>query len=199
MRPYYEQDGIVIYHGDCRDVLPHIHGDIVVTDPPYGIGVAGWDVLVPVDSWLPLARRIGPVVLFCGVKGCFDYPRPDWIGAWMRLASTQRMGALRGFNNWEPILMYGLKSLSNDVISLPNIPDVDAREHPSPKPRRLIATLLTRLPVGSVIDPFAGSGTTLVEAKRLGRRAIGIELEEEYCEMAAARLAQGALFGEATA
>lgn len=199
MTPYYDDGTCVIYHGDCRDVLPHIQGDLVVTDPPYGIGVAGWDVLVPVDSWLPLARQIGPVVLFCGVKGCFDYPRPDWIGAWMRLASTQRMGSLRGFNNWEPILMYGLESLSNDVISLPNMPDVDAREHPSPKPRRLMATLLTRLPVGLVVDPFAGSGTTLVEAKRLGRRAIGIELEEKYCEIAAVRLAQGVLFGEATA
>lgn len=113
--------------------------------------------------------------------------------AWVRLGSVQRSGALRGFNNWEPILLYGISSLSNDVIAAPNYPDADAREHPTPKPRRVIAGLLTRLPAGVVVDPFMGSGTTLVEAKRLGRKAIGIEREERYCEIAARRLGQEAL------
>lgn len=100
MKPYYKQSGVTIYHGDCREILPLLSADVVVTDPPYGMHKADWDSeIVPIDSWLPLALAIAPVVLFCGVKGAYDYPRPDWIGAWVRIGSTQRNGALRGFNN----------------------------------------------------------------------------------------------------
>lgn len=192
MTPYYDDGTCVIYHGDCRDVLPLVAGDLVVTDPPYGMGKAEWDYrIVPVNEWLPLARLIGPVVLFCGVIGMRDYPPADWTMAWVRLGSTQRNGRLRGFNNWEPILTYGLTALSNDTISCPNYPDVVG--HPTPKPARLMRKLLTVLPDGLVVDPFAGSGATLQAAKYTGRKAIGIELEEKYCEIAAKRLAQGAL------
>ena len=193
MTPYYQEDGITIYHGDCRDVLPSVSADLVVTDPPYGMGKAEWDEeIVPVDSWLPIARLKGrPVALFCGVKGTYDYPRPDWIGAWVRLGSTQRNGALLGFCNWEPILFYGMPSLSNDVISVPNYHGVDG--HPTPKPLRLMSALLGRMPAGVVADPFCGSGTTLLAAKNASRCAIGIEIDERYCEIAVKRLAQRVL------
>ena len=192
MKPYYQDDLVTLYHGDCREVLPCVRGDLVVTDPPYGMGKAEWDAsIVPVGEWLPLAMAIGPVALFCGVKGLFDYPKPDWIGAWVRLGSTQRNGALKGFNNWEPIVFYGLESLSNDVISAANYSQVDG--HPTPKPVNVIAALLARMPDGIVVDPFCGSGTTLVTSKRDGRKAIGIEIEERYCEIAANRCRQGSL------
>ncbi len=106
--------------------------------------------------------------------------------AWVRIGSTQRNGSLQGFNNWEPILTWGLRSLSNDVISIANVPD--ANGHPTPKPIGLILQVLHRLPCDLILDPFMGSGTTLVAAKRLGRRAIGIEIEEKYCEIAARRV-----------
>ena len=192
MKPYYEEDGITIYHGDCREVLPLIEADVVVTDPPYGMGKAEWDhSIVPVDSWLPIARDKAPVALFCGVKGMYDYPKPDWVMSWTRQASTQRNGALQGFNNWEPILLYGFPSLVNDVIICPNRREIDG--HPTPKPESLIWRLLLRCPDGLVVDPFCGSGTTLVAAHNSLRKAIGIEIEERYCEIAAKRLAQGVL------
>src|SRR5688572_15838882 len=94
--------------------------DAVVTDPPYGMGKGEWDNSIP--PWLHLVRGI-PTATFCGVVGMRDYPTPDWVGAWVRPASTQRNGRLRGFNNWEPILFYGVDSLSNDVVVEPNVHD----------------------------------------------------------------------------
>lgn len=192
MTPYYEDGAVTLYCGDCRELLPAVSGDLVVTDPPYGMGKAEWDeALVPVEEWLPLARSKGPVALFCGVRALHDYPRPDWVGAWVRLGSTQRNGRLRGFNNWEPILFYDIDALPNDTIAAPNYHGIEG--HPTPKPLKLMAVLLSRLPAGVVIDPFAGSGTTLLAAKNDGRRAVGIELEERFCEIAAKRLTQGVL------
>ena len=189
---YYADESCCIACADCRDVLPHLPKvDLVLTDPPYGMYKAQWDMrLVPVSSWLPLARSLGPLALFCGIQGIFDYPRPDWTMAWVRIASTQRNGALRGFNNWEPILTYGLQTLSNDVVAMPNDSDAD---HPTPKPLKLMRALVSRLCHGIVLDPFMGSGTTLVAAKQLGRRAIGIEIERKYCDIAIDRLRQEVL------
>jgi site-specific DNA-methyltransferase (adenine-specific) len=69
-------------------------------------------------------------------------------------------------------------------------------DHPTPKPVSLMQTLLAHCPPGVIADPFAGSGATLVAARALGRRAVGVEIEEQHCEVIANRLAQGDLFGE---
>lgn len=191
-------DGISLIHGDCREVLPQLEAGcvgITIADPPYGIGKADWDVFIPHEEWLPLARKTKTAVVFCGVRGLFDYPKPDWTMAWVRIASMQRNGRFRGFNNWEPILVYGAKGvhIANDTFSIPNIQDGEAIRHPTTKPVRLICQIINNLGGGSILAPFAGSGTTLVAAKQLNRRAIGIEIEEKYCRIAAERLRQGVL------
>lgn len=189
MTPYYQHDGIVIYHGDCREILPALPKvDLVLTDPPYGMRKAEWDELIPPAEWLPAARALGPVALFSGVRGLFDYPKPDWTLSWVRVASTQRNGAFGGFNNWEPILFYGGGRIANDTFSMPNIPDGSADGHPTPKPLSLLLLMIGRLGPQSLADPFMGSGTTLAAAKRLGRQCIGVEIEEKYCEIAARRV-----------
>jgi len=190
----YELDTIVV--GDCLDVMRQMPDgcvDAVITDPPYGMKKADWDmVIVPVASWLPKARQLGPVSVFTGVKGTFDYPKPDWIMACVRQGSTQRSGKLRGFNNWEPILLYGVERLANDVIAVSNLPDKSSAGHPTPKPLGLMLKLLQRLTRrGDIIfDPFMGSGTTAVAAKKLGRHYFGCDISEEYVEMARARVAK---------
>ncbi len=196
-RPYYEDEFVTLYHGDCREILPCLtgHFDLVVTDPPYGMKKADWDMdIVPVSSWLVPLRC--PTAIFVGVRGIYDYPKPDWVMAWVRQGSTQRAGALRGFNNWEPIIVYHVASLANDVISLPN--RHEAWDHPSVKPTELMSRLLRLMPEGTVLDPFCGTGTTLLAAKRLNRLSIGVERQESYCEIAAQRLSQNVLdFGGA--
>lgn len=138
----------------------------------------------------------------------------DWIAVWHKpWSSGARIGNSPILPHWEPIFLYGIYSLGtkrdafNDVISInPEISPVrrfgksprlrietDSQgNHPLPKPITLMTFLISRLsfPEETILDPFMGSGTTLVAAKNLGRHAIGIEIEEKYCEIAAKRLSQ---------
>lgn len=198
--PYYVDStgSIVLYNGDALELLERFEGagvDAIVTDPPYGLGFADWDV--PVEGWLELAREVAPLVVFTTAPTTlWDYPRPDWLGCWTRRGSTSRT-AQGGFNHWSPILLYGPHRLQVDTIDLPEVANPKARGtkngHPCPKPLALATWLLRSLSISSVLDPFAGSGTTLRAAKDLGGRAIGIELDESYCKIAAARLQQEVL------
>jgi DNA modification methylase len=166
------------------DILPTLTGvDAIVTDPPYGMGKGDWDDSIP--NWLPLAKGI-PTATFCGIVGMRDYPTADWVGAWVRLGSTQRNGRLRGFNNWEPILFYGISRLSNDTISEPNYHDDTG--HPTTKPTRLMERLVDKMPAGTILDPFMGSGTTGVACVKQGRRFIGIEKHRPYFDIACERI-----------
>lgn len=101
-----------------------------------------------------------------------------------------------GFGNWIPVLVYGREGVSlyrpqQDATAVPVVGDMP--EHPSPKPLRAMTWIASRFQAVSVIDPFAGSGTTLLAAKQLGMRAIGIELDEQYCRIAVERLRQSVL------
>jgi len=205
MKPYYDEDGITIYHGDCRDVLPNITADVAITDPPYNVGInygeANHDQRADYEEWcwswfnfLPQVRAISPGIANVAVW-CRIAEPPFWIVAWHKPAAMGR-GPM-GFNNWEPVLIWGKPrgSILVDVVLAPIVPDTSLNGHPAPKPLAWAAGLVTRLvaPGDVVVDPFVGSGTTLVAAAQAGHRAIGIEIEERYCEIAVQRLAQGVL------
>lgn len=200
MTPYYADDLVTLYHGDNRKLLPILTADAVLADPPYGLGKADWDSEFTTE-WMTAAAEAAPVLAV----------QP---GVWNMLRCPQEVGRLRyvwtlaahlvngmtrstvGFGNWIPTLLYAAEGVSlhrqdGDVrrftVGREPMPD-----HPTPKPLPVIRWVVSRLP-GTILDPFAGSGTTLVAAKSLNRRAIGIEIEERYCEVAAKRLGQEVL------
>lgn len=193
-KPYYDDGkGIVIYNADCRDVLPQLEKvDLVLTDPPYGVDIAEWDAtIIPTEDWLPLVRCLSPTVLVTPGNGNqWYYPKPDWEAAWFRPGSVQRVRKGTGFSHWEPILIYGNNVMPFDAKMFPANQE-RIIGHPCPKPIKLFRWLITSHPQAkTILDSFMGSGTTLRAAKDLGRQAIGIEIEEKYCEIAAKRLSQ---------
>lgn len=201
--PYYDHAGITIYHGDCRQCLPLVTGDVIVTDPPYGIGeryasfVDSPEAVRALlwDAW-PLMQRCAPLIaLTPGAKNVWAYPRPTWILHWFAPAAISQ--GPYGFCGWNPLLVYGAdpyKGKKADFIIAQATAEKDG--HPCQKPEPIWRWMIGRVstPTQTLVDPFMGSGTTLVIAKQLGQRAIGIELEEKYCEIAAQRLSQESLF-----
>lgn len=211
MRPYFQEEGITIYHGDCRKILPTLDRvDLVLTDPPYGVDLdyAGdfedtfenWKDLV--DTTLPIMRQLsrGAVLLSTskleGEAHLFHHHFPDWRICWFKGASCTR--SLVGFKDWETVFYYG-KHRGAQFHDYFHASASDVRElvkgHPCPKPVKWARWLINKCSLAGdvVLDPFMGSGTTLRAAKDLGRKAIGIEIEERYCEIAANRLRQGVL------
>ena len=174
MTPYYQDDLVVIYNSDCREWMPE--ADVIVTDPPYGVGFGGyeWDTEHP-DWWLALARAACPTVVFTTTPTMmWRYPEPGWVG-WLR---------------GSPVLAYGPIKFPVDVFRHFRVEPVAF--HPTMKPVEVMRWMVTGTR-GTVLDPFMGSGSTLVAAKSLGRKSIGIEIEERYCEIAANRCRQEVL------
>lgn len=193
MRPYYEHAGITIYHEDWREAVGSLSFDVVITDPPYGKGLDYGNgvadsraaFVANCEDMLALGK---PLAFSCPQTRMFDVPKPQWVGVWHKPMSFG-FWTTPFYPHWEPIMFYGLpmKLGHHDVWTYgPEKPN----GHPCPKPLPLMKDLVLAMPHGVVLDPFAGSGTTLRAAKDLGRRAIGIEIEERYCEIAAKRLAQ---------
>lgn len=211
MKPYYQDSAVTIYHGDCRELTSKITetGSVMVTDPPFGIGYAsGWPGSLPrsiagdadttIRDAMVLYWQPFPALVF----GSWRVPRPP--GTRMVLIwDTQ--GAL-GMGDlslpWKPshqeIYVIGggfVGERSSDVLSFHPCQStaLRGRVHPHEKPLALMIELIGKCPQGTIFDPFCGSGTTLRAAKDLGRKAIGIEIEERYCEIAARRMSQEVL------
>lgn len=212
MKPYYQEKNITIIHGDNREVLPELGiYDLCLTDPPYGVELdyASYNDThenlkkIIISETFPMVRRSAVVTLLTpGTKNLFDYPRPDWVIAWFS-PQADSLGPW-GFCEWQPVLCYGADPYlreamggRGDSIRLSTQGTQKDIQHPCPKPVNVWKWLLKRgasRDTDTVLDPFMGSGTTLVVAKELGHKALGIELEEKYCEIAANRLRQGQLF-----
>jgi site-specific DNA-methyltransferase (adenine-specific) len=222
MKPYYEDDLVTLYHGDCREVTEWVDAEVLVTDPPYGYnvklngsrrgdargGFSPWanstiandHDLTARDEVLKLWGEFRPALVF----GSWKMPKPNGthtVLVWDK-GPAVGMGDLSvpWRPNWEEVYVIGRGFSGHRGTSVLSGHMVvswasKGREHPNMKPSSLLEALLVKCPAGQVADPFAGSGSTLVAAKHLGRRAIGVELEERYCEIAAKRLAQDTLFG----
>lgn len=231
MKPYFEdaKAGIVIYHGDARQVIGSILDsvDLVQTDPPYGVraelnsktrkrlpwSISGQrakndygtfddsphyvqSVIVPAfRAALGISKR---GILTPGNRCLTFYPPPDSFGAFYQPAGNglQRWGRCDA----QPIFYYGAFPRASRLIPGTNLSFVltespERNGHPCPKPtdawRKLM--LIGSTDGETVLDPFMGSGTTLRAAKDLGRKAIGIDIEERWCEIAARRLGQEVL------
>jgi DNA modification methylase len=190
------EDGAVqLWLGDSLEVMPTLAANAataVITDPPYGVSFRGeeWDDSIP--NWLPDARRVSERVVFTtGTLTLWDYPRPDWVLLWYRPASNSR-SKVGGFSHWSPIACYGPVKFPVDAINLHAIQHAQPPDfpHPSPKPLALMEWLVenTTSEGDVVLDPFMGSGTTIVAAVRSGRRAIGIEREQKYFDVSIRRI-----------
>jgi len=209
VRPYYEQSGVTIYNCDCRE-LPVDVDVVVLTDPPYGTGQKiSYDVYKDtMTEWLRimdwLLRFTFPMAFTMSHSRFFDLPkRPQWVGCWDKVY-TSGIVHVGASPSWEPICFYNLPAGDrgrprwDDIFRVPpagfpfNL-EKDPDGHPCPKPVELFRQLIRVLPRDVVFDPMMGSGTTLRAAKDEGRPAIGCDLSERYCEIAAMRLQQEVL------
>ncbi len=214
MKPYYADDWVTIYHGDCLEILPKLSGfSVVISDPPYGYShssnrdgafkgevIAGDEGCGARDA---VAAMIGemPAVWF----GTWKVRPPDGK---VRACCVWDKGLAAGMGdlsvpwkpNWELFWVYGdgwSGRRGSGVLRAGTVPTWSTgptrRDHPNEKPVGLLMEIIQKAPQGTILDPFAGSGTTGRAAKDCGRKAILIELEERYCEIAAKRMAQETL------
>lgn len=224
MKPYYQDELVTIYNGDCRDVMSSISGaNCVLTDPPYMFGMAstmhegkagGWGDMMNSSSFYAcllrkfqkiVENRSGSAWVFNSwrsfpilARAAFDAEWPieslmiwdkEWIGP----------GGMRGLRpSYEVCALFCCKEFQflnrgqPDIVRSKWHPGNRQSDHPAEKPVALLMRIIENsTKTGElVMDPFCGSGSTLVAAKQAGRKSVGIEIEEKWCEVAAKRLQQ---------
>jgi site-specific DNA-methyltransferase (adenine-specific) len=199
MTPYYSDDLVTIYHGDCREWDEPNWYDALVTDPPYPgredlFDTSALSVLMPLIDMADMGA-----VVFWPAKGEWIGSQPDAIHVWHKaipIHPRSTTGNAAG-HQYERVFAWRTGTrceVFRDAAVMPNFVACadELTEHPTQKPVSLMTRLISRTR-GQVLDPFMGSGSTLVAAKSLGRHAIGIEIEERYCEIAATRCSQEVL------
>ena len=219
MSLYYEDESIRLYHGDCLQIDAWLEADVLVTDPPYGIAwraaglhsdrtrrqsatmsITGDESVAARDDVLGMWGD-RPAVVF----GSWREPRPPKVThrlIWHKAGRKPGVSPAPYFPNDEEVYLLGGGWQGKPTPTVLTTTEPRERQpseigHPTPKPIGLMERLVNKCPEGVIADPFAGSGATLLAARNLGRKAIGVELEERYCEVIAKRLAQGVLnFGE---
>jgi site-specific DNA-methyltransferase (adenine-specific) len=211
MKPYFEDEYVILYHGDCLEVTEWLDADVLVTDPPYGIS---WEAGALSDkretrkkseqsiiSDESASVRDAALTLFgkkpAIVFGTWKIQRPENttnVLIWHK--ANKQPGVLTHpfYSNHEEIYVLG-----NGFLGKPMQSVITSKEHrgmqprlighPTPKPVGLMESLIEKT-AGLIADPFAGSGSTLLAARNLGRKVIGVEIDEKYCELIAQRLSQ---------
>ena len=214
LKPYFQDKDVTIYHGDCREILPLLPKvDLVLTDPPYGkqwargvnaIGVVkytneklenvAWDKERPAKDLFTQFIEISTNQIIFGGNYFTDYLYPSncWI-IWDKLGDFKR-GEQIPFGDVELAWTSFKRTCKKYTLRVQGFVNdsQDIRVHPTQKPTEVMQMILQDFSGATdlILDPFMGSGTTLRAAKNLGRKAIGIEIEEKYCEIAAKRMAQ---------
>lgn len=196
IKPYYQDDYVTLYHGDCRDILPHLEPvDLVLTDPPYGINIANnpvrqkhkkkdWDsVSVDQELLLQIISKGTHSIVWGG--NYFNLPPMQCFYIWDKQQPENfslAMCEMAWTNIKGPAKMFRKSVLSY------------AKQHPTEKPVSLMTWCINKAKnITSLLDPFAGSGSALQAAKTLRIKAIGIELERDYCDVIVKRLRQEVL------
>ena len=212
MSLYYQDEYVTLYHGDClKEHREWLDADVLVTDPPYGMAyvsnsskykgpsdkINGDDTPELRDESLAAWGNEKPALVF----GTWRVPRPartKHLLIWDK-GDSPGMGdlSLPWGPSHEEVYVMGKGFTGKRGGSVLRVKTMGAAshnrpDHPTPKPIPLMEQLVEKCPPGLIADPFSGSGATLVAARNLGRKAVGVELEEKYCEIIASRLAQGA-------
>jgi site-specific DNA-methyltransferase (adenine-specific) len=217
--PYYEDAWVKLYHGRCEDVLPLVGpADLTLTDPPFNVGkkYGGHDDSMEPAEYREWLRSVffacpTPAIVYTpGIANVYDAPQVlpypiRWTLGWHKKEFAGDLWTAGPAHCWEPIVWASQEpkpffnktfgTLGRDFLVV-NATHGDlfkgAGRHPCPKPLPVMEWLvgLFASEGGTVLDPFAGSGTTLYAARMHGRKAIGIEREERFCDLAAERLAQ---------
>jgi len=220
--PYYQDDLVTLYHGDCLEITAWLAADVLVTDPPYGIG---WDRPVTkgaANAWYnegiqgdsDTSARDAALAAWGAVRPAlvFGSLKAEWPKGWRQVLVFQKPSAtasgmfgafLPWRKDWEPIFVMGKDwpkspSMRSAVVATTELSAggysgyATRTGHPHTKPNDVMMKLIDACPPGAIADPFAGSGATLLAARNLGRKSIGVELEERYCELIAKRLSQQA-------
>lgn len=226
--PYYSDDLVTLYLGDCRYVRYWLDADVLVTDPPYGVGYTTARRRNEHGAWISGAARRATGISGDRTTALRDEALTLWgdsrpalcFGSWrasrpadvkqrliwdkgaeltagnLRLPWAATDEEIYVMGKWPPLTPGGRRAEGGtpargpSVLRVPKIPaGAKSRPaHPTPKPAELLVQLIGKCPPGIIADPFAGAGSTLLAARQLGRRCIGVEIDEAYCELIATRL-----------
>jgi site-specific DNA-methyltransferase (adenine-specific) len=220
MKPYYEHAGITIYHGDCRELLADVRADVLVTDPPYFLPAVHYNVRSGTSKSVGDLSILEHYFrgVFAEFAGVLPSTGSGYVFCDGQSYPIFHRAAYSHFKKVRPLVWDKQVSINGyswrhqhelilfcEMTESPNVPTGDGdvlrgravpiaeRLHLAQKPTDLLRRLIGKSQSGTVLDPFCGAGSTLIAASQLNRQAIGIEIEERYCEIAAKRLQQESL------
>lgn len=208
MKPYYQDEAVTLYNGDCREIVPTLgRFDLLLTDPPYGLGDRWnggnfmgkngmgklWGNKTPVWDRVPVEDDLIQLCITCASEAIIwggNYYRVDPSPCWLTWDKIQKFNGSDCELAWTNLPLPVRAFRMSRIDAYQNKSD-ETKQHPTQKPLALMTWCITLAgDVQTILDPFAGSGTTGRAAKDLGRKCTMIEREERYCEITARRMQQ---------